>query len=63
MASPKSTDPAEKRTVSVRLSPESLQRLRVVAAKEGMSMGAYLARMWEESPATGGTSRKSGRRT
>jgi len=63
MAPPKSTAPAEKRTVSVRLSPESLQRLRVVAAKEGISMGAYLARMWEESPAAGGTSRKGGRRT
>ncbi len=62
MASPKSAAPAEKRTVSVRLSPESARRLRVVAAREGLSMGAYLARLWEESPASGG-SRKKGDRT
>ena len=60
MASPKSATPAEKRTVSVRLSPESARRLRVVAAKVGLSMGAYLARLWEESPQSGGTSRKKG---
>jgi hypothetical protein len=63
MAPPKSATPAEKRTVSVRLPPESAGRLRVVAAKEGVSMGAYLARLWEESPASGGTSRKKGDRT
>jgi hypothetical protein len=41
---------SDKRTVSVRLSSESAQRLRVVAARAGVSMGAYLARLWEESP-------------
>jgi predicted DNA binding CopG/RHH family protein len=59
----KSATPAEKRTVSVRLPAESARRLRVVAAKEGLSMGAYLARLWEESPASGGTSRKKADRT
>jgi predicted HicB family RNase H-like nuclease len=63
MASPKPTAPAEKQTVSVRLSRESARRLRVAAAKEGLSMGAYLAGLWEASPAAGGASRKKGDRT
>ena len=63
MASPKSATPAEKRTVSVRLSPESARRLRVAAAKEGVSMGAYLARLWETSPEAGGSAKRKGDRT
>lgn len=51
MPTRKPDEPAEKKTVSVRLSPESAKRLRVVAAKEGLSMGAYLARLWEQSSA------------
>lgn len=60
MSSLKSAGPVERHTVSVRLSPESARRLRVVAAKEGLSMGAYLARLWEASPASGELSRKEG---
>lgn len=63
MAPPKPTVPAEKRTVSVRLSPESARLLRVAAAKEGLSMGAYLARLWEESPEAGGSTKRKGGRT
>jgi len=56
----KSAAPVEKRTVSVRLSSESARRLRVVAAREGISMGAYLARLWEDSPAATGSPGKKG---
>ena len=51
---------SEKRTISVRLSPESARRLRVVAARAGVSMGAYLARLWEDSPEAVGSA-KDGR--
>ena len=63
MAPPKSPGSAEKQTVSVRLPPESARRLRVVAAKEGVSMGAYLARLWEESSASRGSRSKKDSRS
>jgi predicted HicB family RNase H-like nuclease len=63
MASPKPAAPVEKRTVSVRLSPESARLLRVAAAKEGLSMGAYLARLWEESPEAGVSTKRKADRT
>lgn len=58
MAVLKSAASPEKRTVSVRLSPDSARRLRVIAAKEGLSMGAYLARLWEESRGAGRSRRE-----
>ena len=36
-------------TVSVRLSAESHARLRVAAARRGVSMGVVLADLWERS--------------
>ena len=55
MAPEKSSPVADdKHTVSVRLALASAQRLRVVAASEGLSMGAYLARLWEQSPVAQG---------
>ena len=44
---------SEKSTVSVRLSLASARRLRVTAAKQGLSMGGYLARLWERSQTSG----------
>jgi hypothetical protein len=35
--------------VSVRLSADSHARLRVAAARKGMSMGVFLANLWERS--------------
>jgi predicted DNA binding CopG/RHH family protein len=55
MVPPKSAALAVERTVNVRLSSESARRLRVVAAKQGISMGAYLARLREDSPAATGS--------
>jgi predicted DNA-binding ribbon-helix-helix protein len=36
-------------TVSVRLAEDSHGRLRVAAARRGVSMGALLAELWEQS--------------
>jgi len=41
--------PGRRRTVSVRLADPSYRRLRIAAAEKGMSMGQYLAELWETS--------------
>jgi hypothetical protein len=50
-AMPAEPAPTERRaTVSVRLSRDSHRRLRIVAAEKGVSMGSYLAALWDASP-------------